>query len=88
MNFWTNRNANCCRWHAQRARPIEPALYIVSTPIGNLGDMTLRGLEVLASADIVACEDTRVTRVLLDVMAFRVARSAITNIMLRRQAQS
>ncbi len=51
---------------AQRARPIEPALYIVSTPIGNLGDMTLRGLEVLASADIVACEDTRVTRVLLD----------------------
>ncbi|WP_343313379.1 16S rRNA (cytidine(1402)-2'-O)-methyltransferase [Brucella sp. BE17] len=48
------------------ARPIEPALYIVSTPIGNLGDMTLRGLETLASADIVACEDTRVTRVLLD----------------------
>lgn len=50
----------------QRARPIESALYIVSTPIGNLGDMTLRGLETLASADILACEDTRVTRVLLD----------------------
>ncbi len=50
----------------QRARPVEPALYIVSTPIGNLGDMTLRGIEVLAAADIVACEDTRVTRVLLD----------------------
>lgn len=49
-----------------RARPIEPALYIVSTPIGNLGDMTLRGLETLAGADILACEDTRVTRVLLD----------------------
>lgn len=49
-----------------RARPLEPALYIVSTPIGNLGDMTLRGLETLASADILACEDTRVTRVLLD----------------------
>lgn len=49
-----------------RARPLEPALYIVSTPIGNLGDMTLRGLEVLASADVLACEDTRVTRVLLD----------------------
>ncbi len=47
------------------AGPLEPALYVVATPIGNLGDMTLRGLEVLAAADIVACEDTRVTRVLL-----------------------
>ncbi len=49
-----------------RARPLEPALYIVSTPIGNLGDMTLRGIETLAAADMLACEDTRVTRVLLD----------------------
>src|ERR1043165_4776106 len=50
---------------AMRARPLEPALYIVSTPIGNLGDMTLRGIETLAAADVLACEDTRVTRVLL-----------------------
>jgi 16S rRNA (cytidine1402-2'-O)-methyltransferase len=49
----------------------EGTLFIVATPIGNLGDMTQRAIDTLRSADLVLAEDTRKTRVLLDHFGIR-----------------
>jgi len=52
---------------------LKPGLYIVSTPIGNLGDITLRALETLKGSDILLCENTRVSNTLLAKHNIKVA---------------
>ena len=54
-----------------QAKPLQPGLHIVSTPIGNLRDMTLRGLDTLAAADRIFAEDTRTAAKLLSAFGLR-----------------
>jgi 16S rRNA (cytidine1402-2'-O)-methyltransferase len=59
--------------HRHEAPALEPGLHITATPIGNLGDITLRALATLAAANVVLCEDTRVSSRLMERYGIKAA---------------
>mgnify|MGYP001416532401 CR=1 FL=1 len=59
------------------APPLAPGLYVVATPIGNLRDITIRALETLAAAEVILCEDTRMSARLLDHYGIKGRRLAL-----------
>ena len=63
----------------QTPQKLPPGLYLVATPIGNLRDITLRALDVLAAADRIACEDTRMTGKLLHLLGLPKKKLTIYN---------
>ena len=50
---------------------IKKGLYIIPTPIGNLGDITYRAIEILKKSDFILCEDTRISRKLMEKFEFK-----------------
>ena len=56
---------------------LKNGLYIVSTPIGNLSDITTRAVDVLQNADVIACEDTRVSKKLFSLLGLRIDKKFI-----------